>query len=235
MLGISLLHCGKRLSISLNKRWLIFCEKRRWISVNKLLAFVLLPTFSWSRLNIATVTGTLATCHSNSALVLHISGISATLAFFALFWNIAVMSKNQGDWLSVLNYKRTRAYKSIVEMILVAHCQNGYDCLLMFCSEVHVQCSHTLCMVGTTKFASLFLKLGASVKIWVLAPSFAQSTQLTRGISHLQQLGHQNLKLLELLKLNIWHSLWGGWTHLTFCCCIWIIRSCKNIFSRKIV
>ena len=92
-------------------------------------------------------------------------------------------------------------------MILVAHCQNDYNCLLMFCSEVHVQCSHTLFMVGTTKFASLFLKLGASVKIWVLAPSFAQSTQLTRGISHLQQLGHQNLKLLKLLKLNIGHSL----------------------------
>ena len=48
----------------------------------------------------------------------------------------------------------------------------------------------------------LFLKLGASGKIWALAASFAQRSQLTRGISHLQQ-HHRMLQLLKLLKLNI--------------------------------
>ena len=59
----------------------------------------------------------------------------------------------------------------------------------------------------------LFLKLGVSGKIWALAASFARSTQLTRGISHLQE---QHQRMLQLLKLNIWHGLWGSKWHLKF-------------------
>ena len=146
------------------------------IGGNKRPTFVLCPLFTQLRLNIAP-----------KAANLYFTQIHISLNFNAMLnaLNFCTLFKFSLGFTE--NYMTIECVTRNISIIFVAILH--FDRSKKFCEFLVVLCLQPI-------LSLLFLKFGASVKIWALAPSFAESNQLTRGISHL----HRCLKCLNCLN-----------------------------------
>ena len=175
-----------------------FGDEHWWVSGNKRPTFVLCPVFTQLGLNIAPLLPATANLYFNpihfSPNFQYFTMLTAMLDTLKIFGISAFFLSIFCIGFTVHECHSTNLVYVICEIFMMSlHFPTSNKTPINFLVVLFCVCNKQPILF------LLFLKLGASGKIWALAASFAQNSQLTRGISHLQ---HQHHLMLKLLKLN---------------------------------